>query len=140
MRKMLLLLSALFAFNASAKGLPLLVCSTNTEIDGWKGSETFEKLQFTAFVKSDTELQAALVTGAYISDTRDIKIVDNFKPATRKYQNYNKFNPTEDAWNWFYPLLPKDLADRVSPFRGYIRVMGEQGYKETYKLTCSIRR
>ncbi len=117
----------------------ILNCQTENKIDGWNGSSTHEYLVFTAEVESNTTLKNAEILGAYKSDIRTIEADPNYKPRSDIYKTYNKFEPLEDAWNWFVPLLPKDLLDHEDTFAGYIQLHKEDvGYSETIKMECEI--
>jgi hypothetical protein len=132
--------SSLVKDDATAEALPVVACSSEEKIDGWIGHNTFENLRFTAYVVSSTELRTAIVKGAYESDSANIAAESNYVPRNPAYASMNRFSALEDAWNWFKPLLPKNLGDlaRGSEFTGYIQIMGEEGYKGTHKLQCRI--
>ncbi len=117
----------------------VLICRSYQKIEGWRAYNTNDYLRFTAYVVSDTELKKAEVDGAYGSDVRDIKADPKYKPTSKRYANYNRFSDLEDAWNWFLPLLPKDLTSQKGDFRGYIQIFGEEGFSETVSLKCSLK-
>jgi len=117
-----------------------LECRTLQKVSGWKGTDTFDYVYFTATIASNSLLNNAEVSGAYDSDKRDISSDSKYQPKSPLYTYYHKFGALEDAWNWFSPLLPKNVLNLKSKrFPGYLQIMGEQGYKGTLKLDCVIK-
>lgn len=139
MKKLLFFLLVFFAA-INSYAAQTLICTSFEKIYGWTGVNTYEKLIFTAYVKSDTELTAAELRGAYISDSRDIKADSNYKPHNPKYKDHNRFDLLEDAWNWFYPLIPKNFTSvGTTKFKGYIQISDEEGWKETVGMSCFVK-
>ena len=137
MRKLLFL--TLIVFSSSALASPVLICKTNYKVRGWHAAETYDFVRLTAYVDSDRELRDAVVFGAYKSDQQDVSAKPNYKPENPRYKNYNKFEPLEDAWHWFSPLLPKNLETLDGNFTGYVQVVGESGYITTLKMDCFLK-
>lgn len=131
-----MLLVGLFAWEAMAA---TVICKSEEKVDGWTGTETHDFLRFTAYVTSNTELSKAQVKGAYVSDQRDLVIEEDYQPKSGRYKSYHRFGPLEDAWNWFRPLLPKDVMERKAPFTGFVQIMGEESYKGTVRLSCFLK-
>ncbi|MBX3017870.1 MAG: hypothetical protein KF767_08275 [Bdellovibrionaceae bacterium] len=127
-------------FAAVANAAPVLSCKSFAKVEGWNASPTNDYVYFTADVESDERLVKAVVKGAYQSDTYDIAADPNYKPVAKSYQGHNRFAALEDAWHWFRAVLPKDLGARTAPFKGYLQINGEEGYKETIALRCWILR
>lgn len=134
-----LILSLLILVSAPALAAPVLICQSPNKIEGWTGVGTNDHLRFTAYVKSETELQKAEVSGAYGSDVRDLSVDLKYVPKAPAYRDYNRFGVLEDAWHWFMPLLPKDFSTRKGGFPGYMQILGEGGNKGTVRLRCFVR-
>lgn len=114
-----------------------LSCTSVDKIYGWTGTTTYEFLSLTGKVVSATELRGAQVSGAFRSDRRDVRI-QPYRPIADIYKELNRYQTLEDAWNWFSPLLPKNLPAIAAgtEFKGYLRVYNENGYVGTHELTC----
>lgn len=140
MRLTLMILTLTLLTLTAHAASPAVICRSPEKVDGWDGGSTNEPVLFTAYVESDTQLRAAEVKGAYVSDTRDLAADTTYRPRARAYQGLNRFGPLEDAWHWFSPLLPKDLLAQRGTFRAYLQVMGEEGYKGTLALNCFLKK
>ncbi len=130
----------ILSFGAPAFARTALICRSLGDVNGWKTYTTDEPLRFTAYVESDTALSKAEVSGAYDSDVRELEADPKYKPASKRYANYNRFGVLEDAWNWFVPLLPKGFSKEKGSFRGYVQIIGEEGFQETVSMNCFLRR
>ncbi len=121
-------------------GASALNCSTEQKIEGWDGSTTHDYLKLTAEVTTNGDLQGAAIRGAYLTDQRDLTADVNYKPTSPTYKMFNRYSVLEDAWNWFMILLPKDLSERglAQEFTAYVQIVGEEGFKGTEKLTCTL--
>lgn len=119
-----------------------VVCRSSQPVNGWTGVDTEEVVLFTAYVDSDTSLSKAQVKGAFVSDVRDLEADSKYRPRNPRYRDFSRFDVLEDAWCWFWPLLPKDLASQPkgSRFDGYLQMVCEEGRnRQTIDLSCSIR-
>ena len=132
------LVAAALSFSLTSFAAPVLICKTRDKVEGWTGSPTLDFVYFTAFVESELQLSRAEIRGAYGSDIRNINIDPAYKPRSPFYREFYRFGALEDAWNWFYPLLPKDFSKQSGSFPAYIQILGEAGFKETLKLTCIL--
>jgi len=133
------LVGLMIFFSAYASAESVLICKTLEKVDGWKAAPTHDYVHFTANVRSNEVLDKAKVRGAYASDSRDILSDKKYAPKSPAYKTYNRFQPLEDAWHWFHPLIPKELLSQVGFFTGYLQVMGEEGFRGTLKLLCYLR-
>lgn len=128
---------ALFAvtINASASEL---ACESLKSVSGWTGGRTNEKVHFSASFGARGELVTAKISGAYLSDTRNVGPDLNYRPRNPIFKDFNRFGPFEDAWHWFHVLLPKGASALGSglKFPAYVQIEGEGGYIGTVKLAC----
>ena len=116
MKNFILLVTLFFSFNTFAKAT--LICNSQEKVEGWDGSSTFDKVSFTAYIQSETELEKAVVKGAFKTDMRDLQSDKNQDRS--KYKRV-RFGVLEDAWCWFNILLPKNFARRTNNFAGSIQ-------------------
>lgn len=126
---------------AQASAAGKLVCTSLEKVAGWRGVQTNDFLTLSADIVSGSELRGARVLGAYGSDRADVSADADYRPRNPAYADMNRFGSLEDAWNWFFPLLPKDLAQKEpgSRFTGYLQIVGEQEYKGTVEMACEVR-
>jgi|GEM_PF-2452164 len=131
---MIILSLTIYASSSFAQpDLPVLICNSLEEINGWDGSPTDAKLKYTAYIKSSTELVDAEVTGAYFSDRRDLSIYNESR-------NYLKFQTLEDAWNWFVLSVPKGFSEITHSFIAYVNVHAEENYgTQNVEMKCFIK-
>jgi len=117
-----------------------LKCISYDVVDGWTGEDTHARVVLTAKVASNDELQDAAISGAYISDVRDLRADEGYKPRSPRYFGMNRFSLLEDAWCNFTPILPKKLSaqSKGKKFTGYVQVSCESGNQPTIGLFCSI--
>ncbi len=121
LRNLLIAISLiLFSSTSFAKtNLPVLICNSFAEVEGWDGSETEAILSYTAYIKSSTKLVDAVVTGPYFSDKSDVKV-------NKTTKNYVQFQSLEDAWFWFDLSIPKGFDKIEHSFIGNVDVHGEE--------------
>jgi hypothetical protein len=138
MKSLLLAVSLLFSGSVfAALDLPVLICQSNEKIEGWDGGPTNDYVYYRAYIESSTSLLKAQVTGAYLSDDRDLTADAD---PTNKYDR-TRFGSLEDAWHWFKLLLPKDFAALDGKFKGSIQTWAEEVNQPNYiDLTCFIKR
>lgn len=129
-----------FALTCAAQAAPVLSCKSYDVIEGWDGGPTRDAVLYTAYIESDTQLRDAVVKGAYLSDVRNVEADPNYRPKAKSYQDYNRFQSLEDAWNWFLILLPKDLTKKRGAFTGYLQVFTEEGFGQTISMRCFVIR
>jgi hypothetical protein len=135
MKALLLTTSLLFSLNSFSKAT--LICHSQKKVEGWNGSSTFDKVKFTSYIRSETELESAEVSGAFMTDNRDLQA--EIDEDSRKYKRV-RFGVLEDAWCWFNVLLPKNFARRTRNFAGSIQYTCESWqYRYEYiDMDCFI--
>lgn len=134
MKAIILILLQTISFSLFAD--PVLICQSQSEVEGWDGSKTHEKVRFTAYVKNSNLIEKAIINGAFKSDERDLQSEEQ----DTKYKRV-RFGVLEDAWCWFNILLPRNFATRTRNFAGTIQYTCE-GWQYTYEyidLNCFIK-
>lgn len=128
--KILILLFVLISSSiVSAKSLK---CESRTNVEGWDGGNTNEKVQVSAEVK-EKKLVHATLDGAYKTD-----YVDELLGKVSTNGKWLKFKYFEDAWCWFSLTLPENFAER-SKFPGFIDVKCEGYSRESFEVTCNLK-
>lgn len=143
MKTELLLVLGLMISSMSAFASNQLNCASFQNYESGSGSGAVDgKVFLKATVVSNTELQGAQVSGAFLSDTRDLKAKTNYQPKNPRYKRMNKFFDLEDLFCWYWPLLPKNLAELPlnQKFAGYIHRTCEEwlDHVETIRLSCTL--
>lgn len=106
---------------------PQLLCRSTQRVTGWNAHRTSGYLILRADIESNERLIRAELSGPYEAGPDTVTADPNYRPRNERYRGYNRFSAIEDAWHWFYPLLPRDLLRQPTSFDAFVRIMGEEG-------------
>ncbi|UYL08376.1 hypothetical protein B9G69_015140 [Bdellovibrio sp. SKB1291214] len=122
---------------AEAKSLS---CRSVDIIEGWTGFTTRDHVTFTAVIQSDELLAGARMRGALIASAGALVADQSYASKNPRYVHYTRFSGLEDAWCWYTPFLPKDMANTTnSEFTGFMGRTCENGSTANIALKCVIK-
>ncbi|QLY26950.1 hypothetical protein [Bdellovibrio sp. KM01] len=126
-----------FASISEAKSL---TCQSFQAIDGWKGTATHDFALLTATVSANNELASAKLSGAVLTSAGTSTPDTGFTSKSPRYQDYTRFSALEDAWCWYSPFLPKQLATlpEGTVFTGFVNRTCENGSSTNIAMKCVI--
>ncbi|QDK45251.1 hypothetical protein DOM22_08830 [Bdellovibrio sp. ZAP7] len=125
---------------ASISEAKFLTCQSFEAIEGWTGSATHDFAHLTAAVSANNELASAKLSGAVLASA-DVSTPDTgFTSKNPRYQDYTRFSALEDAWCWYSPFLPKQLAalPEGSVFTGFVNRTCENGSATNIAMKCAV--
>lgn len=116
---------------------PVVICNSLEKIDGWVGDTfsetTFRKLKFTAYVEDDQKLTSALISGAFKSKKKDLKV----SVTTDKYYQFEVLNDDENIFNI---SLPIDYNVFNHNFFSFITITTEEDLEPIYvEMKCFVK-
>jgi hypothetical protein len=116
---------------------PSLSCKSLTVVEGWSGVSTRDYVYYTATILNSRTLSQVLISGAY-SATTGVNEVRAKADPTDKYPRY-QFSAVEDAWHWFFLLVPKNYLNVKSPFKAALQVFTEDSPTPQYiDMECGL--
>jgi hypothetical protein len=132
----LFLITFLTQTSAFAKQITLS-CQSQEVVEGWSGSPTKSFVNFKALVLDTTVLSHVEISGAYNATSAGETVRAKADP-TLQYSRY-QFGAVEDAWHWFFLLLPKDFMQTNGSFQGALQVYKEDSPYPTFiDMQCRL--
>jgi hypothetical protein len=138
MKKLIGLFVMTFLAQASALAeQTTLSCKSVSVVEGWSGSATRGYVNYQADVLNKTVLSHVEITGAYNATSADDLVVAQ-DDSSNKYPRY-QFAAVEDAWHWFFLLVPKGYTQTNGSFRATLKIVKEETPSAVYvDMQCMI--
>lgn len=131
---------ALILSLASVSEAKTLTCQSYEMVEGWNAGRTHGYVFLTGQIQSNEVLANAQITGPFVTSSSDSLADANYKSKDPRYAQYTRFSNLEDAWCWYSPFLPKEMANiKQSEFTGFISRVCESGSKENFAVKCVIK-
>lgn len=120
----------------------VLICQSFEKVDGWIAVDTHDYVRFSAYVESETVLRNPEISGAYSAsldqgDDGTITLANADKNS--QYPRY-RFEAIEDAWHWFFLMLPKNYLQTKGKFKASLQMYREEVYSPEYiDMSCFVK-
>lgn len=132
----------LFNFAVVTSNADVLICQSFEKVDGWIAVDTNDYVRFTAYVESETVLRNPEISGAYsasLDQGNDGTITLNNPEKNSEYPRY-RFEAIEDAWHWFFLMLPKNYLQSKGSFKASLQMYREDVYTPEYiDMNCFVK-
>jgi hypothetical protein len=132
----------LFSLTLATSNADVLICQSLEKVDGWNASSTYDYVRFSAYIESETVLRSPEISGAYsasLDQGNNGSITLNNPDKDSQFPRY-RFEALEDAWHWFFLMLPKNYLQEKGSFKASFQMYREEVYTPEYiDMSCFVK-